>query len=107
MWLLHRRALARRVRPIVPAGVLAQASRDDRVQVNLARLLADCLPDDLTWDAARRIGRLLARTGRSDVVDAHVVVGAVERGDAVVTSDPNDLQTLAGAVGRRLDLIPI
>ena len=107
MWLLHRRALERGVTPVIPAGVLAQASRDDQRQANLARLVDHCVPDDLTWEVARRVGRALAWAGRADVVDGHVVVGAIERGDAVVTTDPDDLRAIAAALGRPVNLIAI
>ena len=38
----------------------------------------------------RRAGRLLARTGRADAIDAAVVCLAAD-GDDIVTSDPGDL----------------
>ncbi len=44
MWLIHGRALTRGVRPVVPAGVLAEAYRSAR-QVSLARLLLTCRID--------------------------------------------------------------
>jgi hypothetical protein len=40
----------------------------------------------------------------TDVVDACVVEGALRRDDLVVSSDPDDMQRMAGAVGRRLDV---
>ncbi len=107
LWALHRRALERGVSPVVPAGVLAQAWRAGRRQVNLARLLAGCTADDLTWAVARETGSLLDRAGAADVIDAHVVVGSRARGDAVVTGDLDDLTALARAAGRRLNLIPV
>jgi hypothetical protein len=36
------------------------------------------------------------------VVDASVVVGALVRGDAVFTSDPEDLVAIAAALGKDL-----
>jgi hypothetical protein len=107
LWALHRRALERGVIPVVPASALAQATRDGRCQANLARLLEGCAPDDLTWEAARAIGQALGRAGAADVVDAHVVVGCLRRGDTVVTSDPADLRALAVALRRPLNVIPI
>jgi hypothetical protein len=38
------------------------------------------------------------------VVDACVVEGALRRMDLVVSSDEEDLQRIAGAVGRRLEI---
>jgi hypothetical protein len=36
------------------------------------------------------------------VIDASVVVGALARGDLVVTSDAGELERLAASLGRRL-----
>lgn len=44
---------------------------------------------------ATRVGLLLARTGTSDVVDAHVVVCARRAQQVIVTSDPDDLRRIA------------
>jgi predicted nucleic acid-binding protein len=43
---------------------------------------------------AQAVGALLARTGASDIADAHVVICAQEAGYAVITSDPLDLKRL-------------
>lgn len=56
---------------------------------------------DTDFDLARRVGAILAATGRGseDVVDAHVVAVCVPSGGGlVVTSDPDDVNELAGAV---------
>jgi hypothetical protein len=53
----------------------------------------------LSETAARASGAAAARARRNDVVDASVVVGAITRGDAIVTSDPDDLRALAHALG--------
>ena len=50
---------------------------------------------------------MLNLPGDGDVVDAHVVVGGIARGDAIVTSDPDDLRALAATIGGPLNLIPI
>jgi predicted nucleic acid-binding protein len=44
--------------------------------------------------AAVQIGRLLAASRTSDVVDAHVVLCAREADGSIVTSDPHDLARL-------------
>jgi hypothetical protein len=41
------------------------------------------------------------------VVDASVVAGALRRDDAVVTSDQRDIEALANAVGRRVNVIAL
>jgi hypothetical protein len=47
---------------------------------------------------ARRCGRLLARAGTIDVVDAALAL-LVETGDTVVTSDPGDVTRLLDVEG--------
>ena len=43
---------------------------------------------------AQAVGAMLARTGTSDITDAHVVICAQAAGYAVITSDPLDLKRL-------------
>ena len=101
LWALHRRALERGLRPTVPAGVLAQAWRGGP-QAQLSRLLLGCRFEPMSETASRASGAACARSKRSDVVDASVVVGALLRSDAVVTSDPADLTAIASALGATL-----
>lgn len=98
MWLLHGRLLERGVQPNVPSVVLAQVWRGGR-QARLARLLRGCKVTPLATEDACRTGVALGASGTGDVVDAAVVVGAGERGDAIVTSDPADLERVAAALG--------
>jgi len=53
---------------------------------------------------ARAVGALAARAVVSDIVDACVVEGAMRRGDLVVSSDEGDLQAIAAALNRRLEV---
>jgi hypothetical protein len=99
MWALHAGFLSESVAPTVPSVVLAQAWRGGAHQANLARMLAPCRIDGLDEAAARAAGTLLAATGSADVVDAAVVHGALDRGDVVITDDPEDLVALAGGHG--------
>jgi hypothetical protein len=103
VWFMHHRLLARRIRPIVPSVVLAQAWRGGP-QANLSRLLRGCVIETLAENAAREIGRLLAMDGSSDIVAAAVVLSAASRGDLVVTSDPDDLSRLSEALDVHLSL---
>lgn len=84
----------------VPASALAQAIRKPARQARLARLIRQPTTDvrDLDRVDATSIGRLLAESRTADVVDAHVVICARRAGQRVVTSDPDDLQTLDPAV---------
>lgn len=103
MWALHRRVLERGVRPVVPAGVLGRAWRG-RPQPQLSRLLQGCRIEDLDEVRSRAAGAACARAKTSDVIDAAVVVGALRRGDLVMTSDPADLSRIASALGATLEI---
>lgn len=80
----------------VPAGVLAQAWRDGRVQVTLVRFLrsreVQIVP--LDEELARACGELCGASHSSDIVDASVVILARQRQEAIVTSDSSDLGRL-------------
>lgn len=93
---LIARAAERRVRVTVPAGALAQAIHRPERQVRLARLVRQATTDVIPLDRveALQIGKLLAASGTADVVDAHVVLTARRAGQAIVTSDPDDLRRL-------------
>ena len=101
LWAIHVRSLQRGERPVVPVTVLAQAWRGGP-QAQLSRLLRGCRVESLDELRARAVGVACARSGVPDTVDATVVVGAVARGDLVVTSDPEDLQRISDALGARL-----
>lgn len=93
---LLQRALAQGRAFRVPAGVVGQAWRDGRVQVTLARFLrseeVEVIP--LDGEFARSCGELCGASNASDIIDASVVILARQRGDAIITSDPNDLRRL-------------
>lgn len=102
---LLARASETRARVTIPASALAQAIRRPHRQVRLARLIRQPTTDVVGLDGvdATHVGRLLAASGTSDVVDAHVVVCARRAGQRVVTSDPDDLR----ALDRTLELVTI
>jgi hypothetical protein len=85
---------------IVPASALAQAIRRPERQVRLSRLIRQPGTNviDLGRVDATHVGRLLAASGTSDIVDAHVVICARRAGQPVVTSDPGDLRQLDPAL---------
>jgi predicted nucleic acid-binding protein len=106
-WALHTRALQRKVRPIIPAGCLVEAWHAGR-NVNLSRLLDGCEVESLGDDAAKRAGALRQKTTAPvGPIDAMVVECALRRRGAVVTSDREDIQHLATAANRKLQLIDI
>jgi hypothetical protein len=104
IWARHRALLALREVPTVPAPVLAQSWRGGGRQALLARLLAGCDVEALDDGQARAVGSLAARAATTDIVDACVVEAAIRRHDLVVSSDPDDLQAIAAAVNRRLEI---
>lgn len=106
LWSLHRRALERGLRPTVPAGVLGQAWRGGP-HAELSRLLKGCRIEGLDETRARTAGDACGRAGTADVIDASVAVGAIARGDLVVTSDRNDIKRLARALGASLEIVRI
>jgi hypothetical protein len=84
----------------VPAPALAQAIRRPERQVRLSRLIRQPGTDVIALGRvdATHVGRLLAASGTSDIVDAHVVICARRAGQPVVTSDPSDLRQLDPAL---------
>jgi predicted nucleic acid-binding protein len=107
MWLIHRKALKSGIRPVVPAGVIAEVYRSGR-QVRLAQLLTGCEIETLEAKSARAAGVLLGRCAVDPgAVDASVAEGALRRGDSVVTGNADHIQALATGVNRKLDVIRI
>lgn len=94
---LIARATQRGMRITIPATALAQAIRNPARQARLSRLIrqagTDLMP--LNGPDATAVGLLLARTGTADIVDAHVAICAQRAGQAVVTSDADDLRRIA------------
>ncbi|MBA3509976.1 MAG: hypothetical protein H0T19_07785 [Thermoleophilaceae bacterium] len=85
----------------MPAAALAQAVRRPERQVRLAQLMRQPTTDVVSLDGvdATSVGRLLAASGTSDVIDAHVVVCAHRSGQQIMTSDPDDLRDLDPNLG--------
>lgn len=102
--LLKRERLRGRV-PLTHGGVVGQVWRGGTGrQVSIARLLDGVEVAALDGALGRRAGALLARTGTSDVIDAAIVLLAGDD-DEILTSDPDDLATLAAASGTHVELI--
>ena len=107
MWRIHNGMVSAGVRPVVPAGVLAQVWRGSRRQAGLARMLRHCRVESLEEGMAKQVGVVLQKAEKSDVVDASVVVSAIGRGDTVVTSDPRDIQYLLDALGGQVEVFTV
>lgn len=93
---LVSRATERGMRVTIPATALAQAIRSPARQARLARLIRQASTDLVALDGpdATATGLLLAASRTSDIVDAHVVICARRTGQAVVTSDADDLHRI-------------
>jgi hypothetical protein len=104
--LIKRERASARV-PVTHGGVVGQVWRGgDRRQANLARLLPGIDTQPIDDELGRRAGILLGAARTSDVIDAAVVLLAVD-GDDIITSDPSDLAVLAQSAGLHIELIPI
>ena len=102
--LIKRERLANRA-PITHGGVIGQVWRGGRGrQANLARLMAGVDVRPLDDALGRNAGVLLGVAGGFDVIDAAIVLLA-DDGDEIYTSDPAELQALAMAAGRHVELI--
>lgn len=89
-------AYVRGLVPTIPAVALAEVWRGDAKDARVARLLKACSIETLDERMARAAGHLRRATRGADTIDACVAVGVSQRGDAVATSDPDDLRRLLG-----------
>jgi hypothetical protein len=96
-WVIWQERQKRGLRVTLPAVVLAQAWRGNSPLI--ARVQQACRMESFHILQARRVGELLAKSRTSDVIDAIVVLGALDRGDRIVTSDPDDIRRLLAAAG--------
>lgn len=100
-------ALLARRPALLPAAVFAQVWRADPRQHALSKVRQMCRVIPFTMTTADDVGRLLARSRTSDVVDAAVIVAAIEHNAAVLTSDPKDLAKLASTAEYPVRLITV
>ena len=107
MWRRLKAALAADEVPLCHGGIVGQAWRGHGPrQALLAKVLDGMEIRALDEALGRASGELLAATGHSDVIDAALVLLA-EDGDAIVTSDPDDIEPLARAARRQVELIRV
>ncbi len=90
--------------PLTHAGVLGQVWRGGSRQARLSQALGGIEIRPLDEQLGRAAGQLLGAAGLADVVDAGVVLLALD-GDEIVTVDHDDLELLAAASGRHVELI--
>jgi hypothetical protein len=86
-------------------GIVGQVWRGQGSrQALLARALAGIDVRPLDQALGRAAGELLAANKRADVIDAALVLLA-EEGDRIITSDLDDIEPLAAATGRHVELV--
>ena len=111
----HDRAMWRRLKsalhageiPVTHGGVVGQVWRGSGPRSALiAVALAGMEVRDLGEDLGKRSGELLGLAKKNDVIDAALVLIAGD-GDVLVTSDPKDLQPLARAAGRIVEILAV
>ena len=104
MWVRLKALEAAGELPVTHGGVVGQAWRGGARQARLARALAGTDVRPLDQRLGRAAGELLGAARMSDVVDAALVLLAAD-GDVIVTIDSDDIETLATAAGRHVELI--
>jgi predicted nucleic acid-binding protein len=87
---------ARGLVPTIPAIALAEVWRGDAKDARVARLLKACSIEPVDERVARAAGKLRRAIPGAGTIDACIVVGVRRRGDAIATSDPEDMLTLLG-----------
>lgn len=105
---LHQERVLRGRKIVVPAVVAAQVVRKPEGQARLFRVLRGCELIPFTLAHYVPVGRLLAESGTSDVVDAFVALSAVTGGDrtVVISSDVGDIDHLLSCLGVRRTVVP-
>ena len=89
-------AYARGFVPTIPAIALAEVWRGDAKDARVARLLKACSIETVDERLARAAGSLRRTTPGAATIDACITTGVRRRGDAIATSDPDDMRALLG-----------
>ena len=107
MWRRLKSALLVQEVPITHGGIVGQAWRGHGSRsALLAKALAAVDIRPLDESLGKRAGELLARTRKSDVIDAALILISSD-GDLIATSDARDLQPLARMAGRLVELVEV
>jgi hypothetical protein len=107
MWRRLKAALQSAQIPLTHGGVVGQAWRGGGPrQARLATALGGIDVRPLDDRLGRATGELLARARMTDVIDAALVLLAID-GDEIVTSDAADLKPLSELTGQHLELVQI
>jgi hypothetical protein len=106
IWAEHRVRLEAGLLPMVPASVVAQASRSPK-QVQMRRLLRGCEIIAFDEAAAHAAGALLGKTRTRDVVDASVAELSARKQADVVSDDAEDIRRLLSAAGAKTQILAL
>jgi hypothetical protein len=90
--------------PVTHGGVLGQAWLGGARQARLATAVEGITVESIDRALGRAASKLLGAARRSDVLDACLVLLAGD-GDEIVTADRHDIEVLAAATGRHVELI--
>jgi hypothetical protein len=106
IWAEHRVRLDAGLVPLVPAPVVAQASRSPK-QVQMRRLLRGC--EIIAFDevAAHAAGFLLGKTRTRDVVDASVAELSIRKQADVVSDEAQDIRRLLSAANAKASILDL
>ena len=103
-WVRLKAAHVRGEVPLTNAAVLGQVWRSGPRQARLSQALAGMDVRPIDEDLGRAAGVLLGAARMSDLIDASIVLIAQD-GDEIITSDSEDLEPLAAASGRHVELL--
>jgi predicted nucleic acid-binding protein len=101
----HHKRIIQGAHVVVPAPVAAQVIREPSRQAQLMLALRSCDIIPFEQDHTGPVGRLLALSGTSDVIDGFVAFTAAQIGATVITSDTKDIKHLLHVLGIRLTLL--
>lgn len=104
MWVRLKAAQLEGELPLTHAGVPGQVWRGGPRQARLSQALGGIDVRALDESLGRAAGELLATARLADVIDAALVLLAND-GDEIVTVDTKDLEHLAAASGRHVEII--
>src|SRR6478736_4602062 len=106
VWAEHRVRLEAGLVPLVPAPVVAQASRSPK-QAQMRRLLRGCEVVPFDEAAAHAAGSLLGKTRTKDVVDASVAVLSIRHRADVISDAAEDIQRLLSVARAKVSIMDV
>src|SRR6187551_3044322 len=106
VWAEHRVRLEAGCVPLVPAPVVAQASRSPK-QAQMTRFLRGCEVVECDESAAHAAGALLGKTRTRDVVDASVAELSIRKQADIVSDDAKDIRRLLAAANAKTSILDL